>query len=291
MQRYYCVKCSKTFSSNRRPNRLEESIFKDYLYHRFTLEELSQKYHHSRVWIQSKIHNFSLNIKNREGREVTVTIDATYFGKRRDKFGLIVAKDITRKEPIAYNFIETETKEVYQNLIDQIEGKGFTIKAVVLDGKPGIIGMFGDLPVQMCHYHMKSIITRKLTRKPKLQASIDLKRIVSYLGNISSFRFECMLSAWSKRHQLFINERVDDDSKRGWHYKHRNIRSAYRSLKKFLPYLFTYKKYPKFNIPTTTNHLDGGCFSPLKDLLRVHRGISIKMKRKLIVYFLENRVK
>jgi len=26
-------------------------------------------------------------------------------------------------------------------------------------------------------------------------------------------------------------------------------------------------------------------------LLRVHRGIGVKMKRKLIVYFLENRVK
>ena len=59
---------------------------------------------------------------------------------------------------------------------------------------------------------------------------------------------------------------------------------------KFLPYLFTYQKYPDFNIPTT-NHLDGGCFSPLKDLLRVHRGIGVKIKRKLIVDFLENRVK
>ncbi len=138
---------------------------------------------------------------------------------------------------------------------------------------------------------MKSIIIRKLTRKPKLAASIELKRVVSYLGNISSSRFEYMMNAWANRHQIFIDERVDDDSKRGWHYKHKTIRSAYRSLKKFLPYLFTYKKYPVLKIPTTTNHLDGGCFSPLKDLLRVHRGIGIKMKRKLIVYFLKNRVK
>ena len=56
---------------------------------------------------------------------------------------------------------------------------------------------------------------------------------------------------------------------------------------KFLSYLFTYQKYPLFNIPTTTNHLDGGCFSLLKDLLRVHRGIGVKMKSKLIVDFLD----
>ena len=66
-------------------------------------------------------------------------------------------------------------------------------------------------------------------------------------------------------------------------------RSAYRSLKRFLPYLFTYQKYQNLNILTTTNLLDGGCFSPLKDLLKVHRGIDRKMKRKLIVYFIENR--
>ena len=173
----------------------------------------------------------------------------------------------------------------------QIYDRGFTLNAVVLDGKPGIISLFEGIPVQMCHFHMKAIITRKLTRNPKLQSSIELKHIVSYLGNVSACRFEYMLLAWHKRYVLFLNEKVEDTSKRGWHYKHKKVRSAYRSLMKFLPYLFSYQKYPKLNIPTTTNHLDGGCFSPLKDLLRVHRGIGIKMKRKLIVYFLENRVK
>jgi len=255
------------------------------------LTELSKKYAYSREWIQGKIHDFSPEIKTRKPRAVTVVIDATYFGKRRDKLGLIVAKDVLLKEPIAYNFIVTETKEVYRDLITQIVDKGFTLNAVVLDGKPGIISLFEGIPLQMCHFHMKSIITRKLTRNPKLQASIELKHIVSTLGKVSACRFEYMLLAWHNRHNLFLNEKVDDDSKRGWHYKHKRLRSAYRSLVKFLPYLFTYQKYPKLNIPTTTNHLDGGCFSPLKDLLRVHRGIGVKMKRKLIVYFLENRVK
>ena len=270
---------------------MNTSIFKDYFYHRFTLEELSKKYHHSRVWIQDKIHHFSPEIKTRKPRAVTVVIDATYFGKRRDKLGLIVAKDVLLKEPIAYNFIVTETKEVYRDLMTQIADKDFTLNAVVLDGKPGIISLFEGIPLQMCHFHMKSIITRKLTRNPKLEASIKLKHIVTYLGKISHCRFKYMLLAWHKRHELFLNEKVSSETKRGWHYKHKRLRSAYRSLMKFLPYLFTYQKYPHFNIPTTTNHLDGGCFSPLKDLLRVHRGIGGEMKRKLIVYFLENRVK
>ena len=204
---------------------------------------------------------------------------------------MIVAKDTELKIPIAYNFIETETKKVYENLIEQIKDRGFSIKAVILDGKPGIFSLFKDIPIQMCHFHMKAIITKKLTKRPKLKASIELKKITSYLGKISACRFEYMLSAWHKRHKEFLDEKVEDESKRGWHYKHRKLRSAYRSLKRFLPYLFTYKNYPDLNIQTTTNLLDGGCFSPLKDLLKVHRGIDKKMKRKLIVYFIENRRK
>ena len=206
------------------------------------MNELSKKYGYSREWIQDKIHYFSPEISIRKPRAVTVVIDATYFGKRKDKLGLIVAKDVVLKEPIAYNFIVTETKDVYRDLLTQIYDRGFTLSAVVLDGKPGIISLFEGIPLQMCHFHMKSIITRKLTRNPKLQASIELKHIVSYLGKVSACRFEFMLLAWHKRHVIFLNEKVDDDSKRGWHYKHKKVRSAYRSLIKFLPYLFTYKK-------------------------------------------------
>ena len=136
---------------------------------------------------------------------------------------------------------------------------------------------------------MKSIITRKLTKNPKLKASIKLKNIVSHLGKVSSCRFEYWLHAWYKHYEDFINEKVPDESKRGWHYKHRRLRSAYHSLIRFFPYLFIYLKYPNLNISTTTNLLDGGCFSPLKDKLKVHRGTSRDIQQKMIIYFLENR--
>lgn len=255
------------------------------------MEQLADKYGHCRQWIQEKIHTFVPDITHREARSVTAVIDATFFGKRSDKFGLIVAKDAVYKEPIAYNFIETETKEVYRDLMRQIDAKGYRVQAVVLDGKPGIFGLFEGIPVQMCHFHMQAIITRKLTKNPRLEASIKLKQIVSHLGKITPCRFEYWLDAWHKRYKAFLNEKVPDESKRGWHYKHRRLRSAYRSLVRLLPYLFTYLEYPELKIPTTTNLLDGGCFSPLKDKLKVHRGASRSMQRKMIVFFLENRGK
>ncbi len=121
IQRYLCLNCDKTFSSKRRPNILQNVIFDDYINHRFTLEELANKYAHLRVWIQNRIHSFSPEIYPREGRAITAVVDATFFGKRKDKLGLIVAKDAKKREMIAYNFIATETKEVYRDLLSQIK--------------------------------------------------------------------------------------------------------------------------------------------------------------------------
>jgi len=81
---------------------------------------------------------------------MTVLIDATYFGKRKDKTGLIVAKDVHLKEPVAYNFIVTETKDVYGDLLSQIYDKDFILNAVALDGKAGIINIKGYiLPIEV----------------------------------------------------------------------------------------------------------------------------------------------
>ena len=53
-------------------------------------------------------------------------------------------------------------------------------------------------------------------------------------------------------------------------------------------YLFTYKRFEKFNIPNTTNHLDGGLFSDLKNRIRVHRGLSKINKKKLVDFYMLN---
>jgi len=218
-------------------------------------------------------------------------IDATFFGKRTDKFGLLVAKDALTRIAISYHFIHSETLHEYNKLKLDIQSRDFIIQSITIDGRRGLFSLFADIPVQMCHFHQQAIITRYLTRKPKLEAAIDLKRVASYLGKVTRYRFELLLECWYVRHEGFYNEKVDDDSKRGWHYKHRRVRSAYRSLKTNLPYLFTYRNYPDMNIPNTTNALDGGLFSPLKDLLKVHRGIGVEMKRKLIIDFLEKETK
>lgn len=283
------MSCKQSFSSKRRPSRLQKVIFEDYFYHRHTLHELSIKYHRSREWIQTQIHSYQPTKNIVTPKEVTLVLDATFFGKRKDKFGVLVAKETDSNEIVDYRFIESETLQEYKTLISKIREKGFTIQAVSIDGRRGLFRLFTDIPVQMCHFHQQAILTRYLTRKPKPQASIDLKRVASYLGRTSACRFQYLLDAWYKRHHSFLNEKVEEDSKRGWRYKHKRLRSAYRSLRTNFDYLFSYKNHPELNIPNTTNALDGGCFAPMKMLLKIHRGIGIEMKKKLIVDFLEKQ--
>jgi len=53
----------------------------------------------------------------------------------------------------------------------------------------------------------------------------------------------------------------------------------------------TYRYCSELKIHHTTNALDGGLFAPMKMLLKIHRGISIEMKKKLITDYLQNLMK
>ncbi len=168
------------------------------------MDELAVKYHYSRQWIQEKIHTYQPSIKQCISREVILVLDATFFGKRIDKFGLIIAKDIITLEPVSYHFITTESIKEYKRLRLDIETQGFTIKSITIDGKRGLFSLFEDIPIQMCHFHQQAIHTRCLTKNPKLKASIDLKRISYYLGKVSEKRFALLLACWHKRYATFL---------------------------------------------------------------------------------------
>lgn len=185
------------------------------------------------------------------------------------------------KKNIFWREIDYERIESYLRARTKIERQGFKVSAIVTDGRPGVRGIFGDVPVQMCHFHQKQIITRHLTTKPKLEASIELREIAQTLRNTTEKEFTTALEAWHLKWFDFLKERTVNPDTGKWFYTHRRIRSAHYSLKTNLPYLFTYKKYPALDIPNTTSSLEGA-FSYLKELIRIHRGISYKLKRKMI---------
>lgn len=209
-------------------------------------------------------------------------VDATFFGKRSTKqWGVTVFRDWNKKENLWWKFVEEESISTYTEGRMFLEGEGYEIRSVTCDGFRGLINVFNSIPVQFCHFHQKQIIQRYVTQNPRLEAGKDLLEIVKLLPVTNEKQFKITLQKYLIQHKEFLNEKTTDPFTGKWSFTHKRLRSAIKSLTVNLPYLFTYRKYPKLNIPTTTNTLESH-FSHLKDVLRIHRGLSRTMKETVI---------
>ena len=208
-------------------------------------------------------------------------MDTTYFGR---KFGVMVFKDSLTGQILFKQYLTQETNKLYLVGIAEIARRGIKTQAIICDGRKGLFQLFGDaIPIQMCNFHQVAIVRRYLTKKPKLQASKELWEHTLLLVHTDKESFEGGLQTWFIKWELFLNERkVDVNGKK--RYVHKRLRSAYRSLKTNLPWLFTWYDKMELNIPNTTNSIDGH-FADLKNKLRNHNGLSIARKKKFINEF------
>ena len=283
-QRYFCKDCKKYFQTKKRPDQLERVIWNKYIYKRQTLKNLAEEYGKSINWVRSKIEAAKALKKEVQTDGYVFIADCTFFGRA---YGFIVFRAFEIQKNVYVKSLMYESIADNQAGRIAIQKQGFKIKAMVLDGRPGVRNLFSDVPVQMCHFHQKQIIQRYLTTRPILPASIELKIIADTLANSNEKEFSKDLFSWHDKWSSFLKERTTDPITGHWHYIHKRTRSAFRSLKNNLPYLFTYKKYPELNIPNTTNSLEGK-FAHLKEKVGIHRGTREPIKRKMIEDILRN---
>ncbi len=207
-----------------------------------------------------------------------IVMDTSYFGRG---FGVMVFRDELSRKNLLWVYVKHESLKDYIEGIRWLQSRSWEILGIACDGKRGLFHAFSDIPVQMCQFHQVQIITRYLTRNPKLEAGKELKEIVGHLSHSTRHEFEAMLSMWEQQWKSFLREKTFNLETGKWHYTHRRLRSAIRSLKTNLPFLFIYQDYPDRGIPNTTNSLEG-TFSMLKRKLRNHPGIKPWRKRKMI---------
>lgn len=163
------------------------------------------------------------------------------------------------------------------------------IQSITCDGRRGLLKDLLDTSTQMCQFHLVAIVMRALRKKHQPHAGRELKTIVKTLKSSSKNEFYLRLYNWKLKHQDFLNERSDKQNEQGYFpYKHRNVRSAYASIKRYMDYIFTYEKYPELNIEKTTNRLEG-LFSELKRKLNNHNGLSKSHNVMFIKDFLNKK--
>lgn len=263
---------------------MQNKIWKEYVWGKQTFKQLSKKYSKSIPYIKKQIDSIVVENDTDETQEIHIIADVVFFGK---KYGIVVFHCPKLKRNIYWAEVETETPLVYSLGRKHLEQTG-KLTSATLDGRRGVASVFKDIPVQMCQFHQIQIVTRYLTRKPKLEAGKKLRLIVLKLTISSEKEFTETLNAWYTKWQEFLKEKTTDSINGRWYFTHKKLRSAYRSLNTNLPRLFVYRKFTELNISNTTNSLDGS-FSYLKTLLRIHRGQSVKNRKKMIDEILKNR--
>ena len=281
VQRYRCLDCSRLFQSERRPEKLREKLWNAYVSGKQTLKQLAGAAKRSHVWVRGKLDAVSVSVPNLVPQETVLIVDTTFWGRA---YGVCVFFSRELKRAIWWHEVESERMAHYHYGRKILETAGWTFSAVVVDGRRGFLNVFKDIPVQMSQFHQMKQVTKYLTRRPKTDAGKELRDLTLTLPDTDEETFTNTLNKWHATWGGFIEEKTAETFATGktkWYYTHKKVRSAYRSLKHNLPYLFTYQKYPELNIPNTTNSLDGS-FSALKRKLAVHHGLRRDRRFKVI---------
>lgn len=240
---------------------------------------MAKEYSKSEKWIRYTLKLARSKTTKSEKYSAVIIPDVTFFGR---DYGILICRDPHRKNNPHFHEVKSETNVEYQKAKTALTDKGITITAVVIDGRKGVKELFSDVPVQICQFHQIKTVNRYLTRRPKLPAAQELRLIALGLTKAEERFFTELLQCWHDKWKEFLKERtLDLMNPKKWTYTHRRVRAAYFSMKRNLPNLFTYKKYPELNIPNTTNSADG-FFGRMKDLLRTHRGMSKEKRYQLI---------
>lgn len=247
-----------------------------------TYEQLAAKHGCSARTIQRRLDQYEgAGQELTQPSEAVVLMDTTYFGR---SFGVMVFRDALSGQVLYWCYVKYETNQLYAEGLAHLRDKGIAIKAVVCDGRRGLLQLCSGMPAQMCQFHQVAIITRYLTRRPKLLAAQELRTLVQLLTKTDKESFVGGLGQWHERWAAFLAERSVEAATGRSRYTHRRLRSAYLSLRRNLPWLFTWYDHPRLGIPNTTNAIDG-MFAGLKNKLRNHNGLSATRKRKFIDEF------
>lgn len=280
MQQFKCLACGRHFRGGERIN--NSLLWIEYTSGKQTYQQLADKYSCSLKTIQRRLDNIRPIAVSSFPAHANVIMDTTYFGRN---LGVMVFKDSLSGQVLLKRYVNHESLILYENGLEEISRRGIKINAIICDGHKGLLARFSHIPIQMCHFHQVAIIRRYLTKNPKLQASKELWALVLMLAHTDKESFVGALASWNKKWEVFLNERRKDEKGKS-HYVHRRLRSACRSLKSNMPWLFTYYDNMNLKIPNTTNALEG-LFSDLKNKLRNHNGLSMERKKKFIDEFLK----
>ena len=131
------------------------------------------------------------------------------------------------------------------------------------------------------------IVRRLLTNNPHLPAGVELLTLIRRMFSLRKDEFITAFMKWCEKWKEFLAERTLLASGKTT-YTHRRLRTARRSIKTHLTWLYTCEEHPDIQILNTTNQLEG-FNSQLKRALHNHNGLNGANKKKFIDGFINTK--
>lgn len=167
---------------------------------------------------------------------------------------------------------------------------------VVSDGGQGFLSavkqVWPDTQVQRCVFHAYSQARRYTTRNPRLIPGRELLLIANELLHIKTEQ-EALIWLrkyfdWCKCWDEFLSEKTFIEGR--YVFTHERLRKAKTSLNRLINsgHLFTYLD-PLLSLggvlPSMNNVIEGGVNAPIREMLRLHRGLSLNRRIKAIFWW------
>ena len=277
-QLYKCKDCGKQFLGGQRRDKTQ--VITDYVEGKQTLDQLALKYGVNEKTIRRDLEGMRYVQKISKYKQVAIQMDTTYWGQR---FGLMVIRDATRGKVLWRKYVRHETIADYMEGVEWLKKQGFKIYGAVIDGMKGLAKALHPYPVQLCQFHQMLTVRKYITQDPDIEASKALLDLVNDITKMDKESFIGAFEEWYEKYQDVLNERVHDRriKKKTPPFMRPRLRSAYFSVKRNMPLLWTFYDHPETGLPNTNNALEG-LFSDLKTKVRVHSGISREHRKKLL---------
>lgn len=216
-----------------------------------------------------------------------VYVDGIHLGRKA-----VVLIACSERYVLGWYLARHEHTQAWVNLLRRIAPPDM----VVSDGGQGfqsaVRQIWPNTQIQRCTFHAFCQVRRYTTSHPRLIPGQELLRIAKDLLYIKT-EDEALIWLrayfdWCKCWDEFLEERSYIDGK--YIFTHERLRKARSSLSRLINsgHLFTYLD-PLLcldrSLPSTNNQIEGGINAQLREMLRLHRGLSLARRIKAIFWW------
>lgn len=298
-QRYFCTECKNTSTRKRIDTklRIDLKVFVSWITETISLTRTAKRLNITPRQLKNRFAPFWLYLPLPkpivQNNEVLV-VDGVSVVKHH--LVVLVIFDRLRRVTLSWFYVVRESYFGWRDIFLELKMQGVEPEVIVCDGQKGLIKAIHEVwpqtIIQRCVIHISRQAKKWLTQNPRTEAGQELRLIVKKLTDIQTETEKNIwlksFDDWQKKYNDFLKEKTRHPIlEKRWWYTHKKLRAVRSLLKNSLNNLFIYLDDPR--VPKTSNDVEGGINSRIKDLLRIHRGLIPRHQQVLTSWYLAKR--